>query len=225
MRIAFAIARVVVASAGIAAVVGQLNHDIGYWEANGVTNMTLSVTNFFSFFTILSNVSTIGVMLIGSALLATRTGCDPLWFNTLRASVATYMIVTGIVYNLLLRGIELPPGLSLPWANEIMHVWVPVFILLDWVFAPGRAPMPSKTLWKILAFPIAWVVYTMVRGPFTPNEVKAEPFWYPYPFLNPNLSANGYLSVAFYIVLIALCIAAVAVGVIWISRRKPILTD
>lgn len=223
MRLSFAIARLIVAAAGIAAIVGQLATSLAYWPTHGVTNLTLSVTNFFSFFTILSNVGAIIVMLIGAAILATSRGVDPAWFNVFRASVATYMIVTGIVYNLLLRGIELPQGATLEWSNEILHVVVPLALMLDWLFSPGRAEIAWNQLWKMLVFPIVWVVYTLVRGPFTPNEVLGEPYWYPYPFLNPNLSANGYFSVSFYVILIAVCIGLTAAGVIWISKKKFLL--
>ncbi|MDH6180790.1 hypothetical protein M2152_000972 [Microbacteriaceae bacterium SG_E_30_P1] len=222
MRAAFGIGRLVAAGAGIAAIVGQLITSLDYWAKNDVTNVPLAITNFFSFFTILSNVGAIVVMLIGAFVLFTRKGPDPSWFTLLRASVATYMIITGIVYNLLLRGIQLPQGTTLEWSNEILHVAVPIIMLLDWIFTPGRTPIEWNQLWKILIFPIVWVVYTMVRGPFTPNELAGTSYWYPYPFLNPYTSHNGYLSVAFYIVLIAATIGLVAAGVIWISRRKPI---
>jgi len=163
------------------------------------------------------------VFLIGAALLVTRTGDDPQWFNTLRASVVTYMVVTGIVYNLLLRNVPLPQGATLPWSNEILHVAVPILMLLDWIFTPGRMVVPWRKLWIIVIYPIVWVVYTMIRGPLTPNEITGESYWYPYPFLNPDTSPNGYLSVSFYVVLIALVIVAVGAGIAWISRRKPIL--
>lgn len=220
MRVGFAILRVAAASAGVAAIVGQLITSLDYWPKNGVTNIALSVTNFFSFFTIQSNVAAVIVFLIGAALLVTRTGDDPAWFNTLRACVATYMVVTGIVYNLLLRGVELPQGATLEWSNEILHVAVPILMLLDWIFTPGRTPVPWRKLWIVVIYPIVWAVYTMVRGPFTPNEILGQSYWYPYPFLNPNLSHNGYVSVSFYIVLIALVIVAVGAGLVWISHKR-----
>lgn len=220
MRIGFAIARLAAAAAGVAAIVGQLLTSLNFWPQQGVTNIALSVTNFLSFSTIQSNVAAVFVFLIGAALLATRKGDDPAWFGILRASVASYMIVTGIVYNLLLRGIELPQGATLPWSNEVLHVVIPLAMLLDWLFAPGRVAIPWNKLWIIVVYPIVWVIYTMVRGPFTQNEVLGQPYWYPYPFLNPNLSANGYFSVSFYIALIAMVILAVGAGVIWISHRK-----
>ncbi|CAN5168893.1 Pr6Pr family membrane protein [soil metagenome] len=220
MRIGFAVLRVAAAAAGIAAIVGQLVTSLDFWSTHGVQNIPLVVTNFFSFFTIQSNVAAVVVFLIGAGLLVARTGADPDWFNVLRACVVSYMVVTGIVYNLLLRNVPLPQGATLEWSNEILHVVVPILMLLDWLFSPGRIAVPWRKLWIVAVYPIVWVVYTMVRGPFTPNEVTGVSYWYPYPFLNPDISPNGYLSVSFYVVLIALVIIAVGAGVIVISRRR-----
>ena len=52
------------------------------------------------------------------------------------ACVTTYMIVTGIVYNTLLRGVELPQGVTVWWSNEILHVVAPLLLLADLFFAP-----------------------------------------------------------------------------------------
>ncbi|CAN5485178.1 hypothetical protein BH10ACT7_BH10ACT7_26500 [soil metagenome] len=224
MRIAFAVGRVALAAAIVAAIVGQLMTSIGFWNENGVTNIAISLTNFFSFFTIESNIATVVVMVIGAVILVTRKGEDPRWFAVLRACVVTYMGVTGIVYNLLLRNIELPQGATLAWSNEVLHVVAPVLVVLDWLFAPGRRPLPWRTLWVVVIFPIVWAVYTLVRGPLTPNELTGAAYWYPYPFLDPNLSQNGYLSVAFYVILIALFICSVGAGALWVSRRKPLIT-
>ena len=219
MRIVFAVGRAAIAIAIVAAVVGQLNTSLAYWPTHGVTNIALSIVNFFSFFTIQSNVATVAVTAIGAYFLATNKLPNPPWFNTLYAAVATYMIVTGIVYNLLLRGIALPQGATLEWSNEILHVVGPLWMLIDWLFAPGRVAVPWKKLWLILIFPVVWVIYTLVRAPFTPNELTGDSYWYPYPFLNPNLSQNGYLSVTFYVILIAAVIGLTAGGVIWRSHR------
>ncbi|WP_461107252.1 Pr6Pr family membrane protein [Tessaracoccus terricola] len=115
-------------------------------------------------------------------------------------------------------GIELPQGSTLAWSNEVLHVVVPLAALLDWVFAPGRRRLGWSAIWAVLAFPVVWVVYTLARGPFTPNEVTGDEHWYPYPFLNPNLAESGYLSVALYVVAIAVVITAVAAVVVWVSR-------
>jgi hypothetical protein len=223
MRILFAVLRVAVAVAVIAAIVAQLNQSVTNWLAAGVTNLAITFTNFFSFFTIESNVATVVVCLVGAVLLLTRKGeLDPSWFTGLRAAVVTYMVVTGVVYNLLLRGVELPQGTTVPWSNEILHVVAPLWMLLDWLFVSGARPLPWKSIWFIVIFPIVWGIYTLVRGPLTPDEMQGRDYWYPYPFLNPNLSPNGYLSVSFYIILIAVVIGLTAAGVVWVSKRRKL---
>ena len=223
MRILFAVLRIAVAALIVAAVVGQLTLSLGYWAEKGADSVTHTV-HFFSFFTIDSNILSAVALLIGAFFLLFRTGDNPPRYNLFLAAVATYMITTGVVYNLLLRGIELPQGSTLPWSNEVLHVVAPLWLLIDWLFAPGRAPIANTQLWKILVFPLVWVIYTLVRGPLVADTVYGNPFWYPYPFLNPNTSANGYLSVAFYVILITLVISAAAAGVLWVSRRKALLT-
>lgn len=223
MKALFIVLRLAVASAIVAAIVGQLITSIGYWQDKGVTNIASNVVNFFSFFTVESNAASAVVLAIGAVLLILGRGNDTTVFAVTRASVVTYMVVTGIVYNLLLRGIELPQGSTLGWSNEVLHVIAPAYLLLDWIFAPGRIPLAARKIWPILVFPILWVVYTLVRGPFVVDQVFGTDFWYPYPFLNPNTSANGYFSVAFYVILIAAVIGLVAAGVLWISRRGAVV--
>jgi hypothetical protein len=220
MRALFAILRLAVAVAIIAAIVGQLITSLDFWSGQGVTNVGSNVVNFFSFFTIESNIGSIVVLLIGAIILVVRRGADPDWFQVTRAAVVTYMIVTGIVYNVLLRGIELPQGSTLGWSNEILHAVAPAYLLLDWLLAPGRRPLAARRIVVILAFPIAWVVYTLVRAPFVVDQVYGTDYWYPYPFLNPHSSPQGYVSVAFYVVLIAAVIGLTSAGVLWISRRQ-----
>ena len=83
------------------------------------------VLNFFSFFTIDSNVLGIVVLGIGAVLLLVRRGDDPGWFTALRAAAVTYLVTTGVVYNLLLRNIPLPQGTTVGWSNEVLHVVAP----------------------------------------------------------------------------------------------------
>ena len=224
MRIIFAALRIVIAALIIAAVVGQLIVSIGYWTNKGGVDVATHTVHFFSFFTIDSNILSAVALLIGAYVLVFRKGDNPARYNLFLGAVTAYMVTTGVVYNLLLRGIELPQGSTLAWSNEVLHVIAPLWLLIDWLFAPGRAPIANAQLWKILVFPLVWCVYTLVRGPLVADTVYGNAFWYPYPFLNPNTSPNGYLSVAFYVLLITLVISAAAAGVLWVSRRKAIFT-
>lgn len=220
MRGLFIVVRLAGAALIAAAIVGQLMLSLGVWAGLGITNPATQLVNFFSFFTIDSNVLTVVVFLIGAVLLLRGRGEDPAWFAVLRAGTTAYMATTGIVYNVLLRGIELPQGSTLPWSNEVLHVVGPILMVLDWLLAPGRRRLQWTHIWAIIAFPLVWGVYTMIRGPLTFDAVSGKDYWYPYPFLNPNIAPEGYVSVAFYIVLIAAIIGGVGALVIWVSRRR-----
>jgi predicted permease len=102
----------------------------------------------------------------------------------------------------------------------VLHVVGPILMVLDWFLSPGRARLEWKAIWVIIAFPLVWGVYTMIRGPLTFDAMTGNAFLYPYPFLNPNIAPEGYVSVAFYIVLIAAIIGGVGALVIRVSRRR-----
>jgi hypothetical protein len=212
-----AVIRVLFAVLAIAAIVAQLERSIENWNATGLS-VAFGVTNFFSFFTIDSNVGTIVALVIGAAFVFAKKN-DPRWYTVFRAIVVTYMAVTGAVYNLLLRGVELPQGTTVEWSNEVLHVVACAYIVLDWFIAPGRVPLNWRSLRAIVVFPLVWVIYTMVRAPLTVGETVNHKAFYPYPFLDPALAHEGWFSVAFYIVLITGVVLATGAGVIWISRR------
>lgn len=220
-RYLIAVVRVLVAALIVAAIVAQLDRSIGNWQRTGLS-VAFGVTNFFSFFTIESNVATVVVLLIG-AIFAFAKKPDPHWYTVFRVIIVTYMAVTGIVYNLLLRGVELPQGTTVEWSNEVLHVVACAYLVLDWFIAPGRTALSWRSLRGIVIFPIVWAIYTMIRAPFTVDDNHGKAF-YPYPFLDPSLANEGYFSVAFYIVLIAGVVCGVGAAAIWVSRRKPITT-
>jgi len=232
MRIAFIVFRVAGAALIAAAIIGQYIHSANFRDQLGVPASPIPGINFFSFFTIDSNVLSVAVFLIGAVLLIRSADVDPLWFGVGRASVTAFMATTGIVYNTLLRGVEVSEGATLPWSNEVLHVVGPILLVIDWLFAPGRRRLEWRHIWLVVIFPIVWAVYTMIRGPFVndPTQATLNPDytigWWPYPFLNPNLAPEGYASVAFYVVLIAAVIGGVGALVIKVSRtgRWPLRT-
>ena len=206
MRTVFGLIRIVAAGVIIAAIVGQLTYSIDVVPDTG-----FFLVNFFSYFTILSNALAAIALLVG-AVYSFRVRKDPAWYNLSLAAVVTYMATTGVVYNLLLRGITLEQGRTLAWSNEVLHLIAPIYIVLVWILAPGKSPLRWQSIWVIIAFPLVWSVYTMIRGPIVG--------WYPYPFLNPA-SEGGYNSVIAYIVAIAVVVLTIAGLAIVISRITP----
>ncbi|GGD68383.1 Pr6Pr family membrane protein [Microbacterium murale] len=219
-------ARLAAAVLGLAAIIRQFSLAVGNAIAADTpwaSHVPTVVANFFSYFTILSNLIA-AVVLIVSAIWMLRTRHDatpePAWLATLLLCASTYMIVTGIVYNLLLRNIAIA-GISDVWTNETLHVIIPLFLLADVLFAPRRRALPWSTMLTAAAFPIVWAVYTLIRANFIIGPAHGNHWWYPYPFLDPNIQ-GGYAGVIGYIIGIAAAIIGVAALVIWMGRRRGI---
>lgn len=229
-------ARLAASALTVAAIIGQLSTTLSNALASETEwggHILTVVTNFFSFFTIESNVLAAVALAIGGvwALRQKDTGqtdaaaTEPAWLAVLLACTSTYMIVTGIVYNLLLRGVQLPQGTTLPWSNEVLHVVIPLVMLADVLFAPRRRALAWSTVPIAAIFPIVWVVYTLLRANLIIAPATGEAWWYPYPFLNPNLPGASYGTVALYVVAIAVVIIAAASFVVWIGRRRGARTS
>ena len=205
MRRVFGVIRIVAAGVIIAAIVAQLVHSIEL-----VPDVPHFLVNFFSYFTILSNALAALALLIG-AYYSFTVRRDPAWYNLSLAAVVTYMATTGVVYNLLLRSISLDQGSTVPWSNEVLHLIAPIYVVVVWILTPGKSPLKWSAIGAIVAFPLVWSVYTMIRGPIVG--------WYPYPFLNPA-QPGGYGAVAVYIVAVAGFIGLMAVVVVALSRTR-----
>ncbi|TFC00188.1 MULTISPECIES: Pr6Pr family membrane protein [Cryobacterium] len=168
------------------------------------TRANINPFNFFGFFTMQSNIITAVILLL--AALTTfigRTQTRLLMFA--RACATTYIVIVGIVYNLLLAGLE--GGVSLEWANWVLHVAFPIYAALDWILFGDRTALAWKRLWVVLIYPVLWIIVVIIRG--------ATDGWVPYPFLDP---ATGYGSVAIYSIVIF--VATVIVGAVIFSLSR-----
>ncbi len=145
----------------------------------------LNPVNYFSYFTIDSNLIAVAVLVAGAV---TRSGGDSRHLDIVRGGAVVYMSITGVVFTLLLSNTDVDT--AIPWVNTVVHELMPLVILADWLLAPPKARLSMRqgVLW--LSFPLMWIVYTLIRGAIVNH--------YPYPFLDP--ANGGYASVAAYCV-------------------------
>ena len=188
--------RLLMAAAVLAAIVTQLIHQL---------DMGASLVNFFSFFTIQSNI--IGAVAITTAALAGSRAIDSVWLSQLRGAATLYMGVTGMIFSLLLSGADVQT--PIPWVNSVLHYIFPLFIVVDWLVDRSVRPLTLRQGLIFLAYPIAYLAYTMVRGPIVD--------WYPYPFLDPRI--NGYGLVAVMSVFVAVVALLLVWLLCWTSRQ------
>lgn len=181
-----------------------------------ITNIgqgSFDATQFFAYFTILSNLFGASLFLV----LAVRSRSPrSASFDLLRGASVVYLTVTFIVVILLLSGAELQ--LAIPWVDIVLHKVFPAVVVIDWLVDPPAAHLTYRQSLTWLIFPSVWVGLTLVRG--------AVDGWYPYPFLDP--ANGGYASVAFYFAAILLGFLAigaltVAIGNAMNDRRQTAL--
>jgi len=165
----------------------------------------LHVENFFSYFTILSNLAAIGVLAWTAAHPPASQSSRA---AAVRGAVTLYMSITGVVYAVLLAPADV--GKPEPWVDAVIHVLGPLVVFLDWVLEPSRRLAGRKLILAWLAFPLAYLVYSLIRG--------AVVDWYPYPFLDPDES-GGYAGVSGFSIGILATFVAVALALHWWARR------
>jgi hypothetical protein len=171
---------------------------------------------YFAYFTIDSSMVA-AVALAVAGVWAIQGKAETAVMNRVRLSVATYAIVVGVVYNALLRGLPgAPEDGNYVWPqapNEILHVWALVFIFLDFALTTVANPPKFKQIWWVLLFPLAWVLFTILRGMATG--------WWPYWFLNPTDKGgvSQMIEYIFGIMAFMLVSAVAATGATRLIRR------
>jgi hypothetical protein len=166
---------------------------------------------YFAYFTIQTSIIA-AVVLAAAGVRELQGKADTKVLNLAKLSVSSYAIVVAVVYNALLRGTVVQPGepdYDYVWPvlpNEILHVWAPIFIVLDFALTKTTTKLKFKQIFWILVFPMAWLAFTIIRGILTD--------WWAYWFLNPNEEA-GVGGVAVFIMIIVvfgLASASISLG-------------
>lgn len=136
--------------------------------------LAASSLNFFSFFTILTNILASTAMLVPAVAPTSAVG-QFLGRTSVRTAITGYIIIVGVVYFALLHGLGHRQGLAL-YLEYVLHYVTPPLFVLDWLLFVPR----GETGWKVglasLGFPAAYLVWTLARG--------AATGWYPYPFVD-----------------------------------------
>lgn len=168
-----------------------------FWYRSRV--QPFSPSNFWSFFTIQSNLFAALVLLW--AARGAAGGRSPATVDLVRGAAVLYMSITGVVYGVLLTGYEDQLQTAVPWVNNVLHRVMPIVMVLDWLIDPPRGTITVGRALIWLLYPLAYAITSLLRGPIVG--------WYPYPFLNPE-QVGGYGIVALYCVAIAVASAVFA---------------
>ena len=185
----------------------------------GTRSVLGSTVVFFSYFTVLTNVL-VALALTAPALFPdSRIGR---WTASegVRAAVAMYIAVVGLIYHTLLDATWNPQGL-LVYVNQVLHTVMPIAFVLDWLlFVPkGRLRWIDPVKW--LAYPLLYGLWTVIHGQLIG--------WYPYWFIDigalgwERAGVNFAALLAFFLVL-GLIVAAMDRGLSALGKGDSSVT-
>lgn len=125
----------------------------------------------------------------------------------LRGAVVLYVVVAGILWNLLLTTYSM----GYTPANILLHIVVPALAALDWlIVGRGRVRWWQPLVW--LVYPALYVVVALL---VLNNAGRRAPYY----FLDPD--SVGIAVVAGNIGLLALFILVLGYGISAVGRRSP----
>jgi hypothetical protein len=186
----------VTSALAVLSVLGQYPQSL----AEGERGFVFETIEYFSYFTIVSNI----VVAVSTGLFAADPARRERWAGALRMAGVVMITVTGIVYHVLLAADNDPTGIGLV-TDLGLHTVVPVVTVVGWVVVGPHRQFGAHTLALAMMLPLAWLTYALVR-----EAVVGEAL---YPFM--SVAENGGAQVALTlgaITLFALVLGAVVLA-------------
>jgi hypothetical protein len=180
---------------------------------NRVEPVFETVVRYFSFFTILSNLI---VAIYFTRLLFRQnnhTTVTPKRNENLTA-ITVYILVVGLVYQVVLRSLWHPQGLQM-WVDELLHTLIPAAVLIFWLLYQNADLLKYKSILSWLSYPLVYLVFILIRG-----RVSG---YYPYPFIDVNqLGIQKVMINSVFLLLFFVFISAILIGLgnLMLSKKQ-----
>lgn len=174
---------------------------------NNDSSFLTKTIQFASYFTILTN--TLVAIYYTAVLVGDTTKNHWLLLPTTATAITVYIIIVGLVYNLVLRFTWNPQGLQ-KLVDELLHTFNPLFFIIFWWLFIPKQNLKWKHALAWLIYPLIYFIYILLRGAMTGV--------YPYPFI--DVTEHGYGKVLINSVVILLVFVFFSVLFIAIGRLK-----
>lgn len=174
---------------------------------------------FFSYFTIDTNLI---VALYCSFLLLIPNSAPGKFFSkqTTATAILVYILIVGVVYNIILRFLWAPQGLQ-RIVDELLHLVTPILFLLYWISFVTKNELKWKNAFAWMIYPSVYGCFVLLRG-----HLSASKF-YPYPFIDMNkLGFNKGIinTIGFVIIFLVTSLLFIGIGKL-VSNKKGNLGD
>lgn len=141
---------------------------------NRAASIPETLIRFFSFFTILTN-TLVALYFTTRVENVSRKPFHVLRKDSSLTAIAVFILVVGIVYQLILRPIWEPTGVQLV-VDELLHTIIPLYFFIYWFISLKNTELKIRPVLSWLIYPGVYIVFILIRGHYSG--------YYPYPFLN-----------------------------------------
>lgn len=176
---------------------------------NRLTPVSEAVIRYFSYFTILTNL--LVAICFTSLVVTDNKGNRFLTRPSTITAVTVYILIVGLVYNLVLRSLWDPQGLQL-LADNLLHSLTPLLALIYWFLYVSAKEINWKQTATWTLYPLIYLIYVMIRGSFSN--------FYPYFFI--DASKLGYTKALTNVVYITIAFFLISLLLIWIGKKKKV---
>lgn len=176
---------------------------------NRETSIAETTINFFSFFTILTNII---VAIYFTWLYFNKNKSSLINKPGTLTAITVYITVVGFIYQVTLRHLWQPHGLQLI-VDELLHTIIPILVIIFWYLYETTMPVKYIQILKWAIYPLLYLFYILIRGGLTGL--------YPYPFIDvTNLGITKALINAGFLLLLFIVISClfIFVGKVFIKR-------
>lgn len=176
---------------------------------NRTTSVAEAIIRFFSYFTILTNI--LVAISFTSLLFPKNISYSFFSNNGVLTAVTIYILIVGLVYNIILRSQWDPKGLQLIVDNGL-HTATPLLTLLYWFFYVSVKNIRWQQTLRWLIYPVLYLAYVLLRGSFSN--------FYPYFFI--NVSNLGYQIALQNAGLVTVTFLVVSFLLLWLGKMKRV---
>lgn len=181
-------------------------------DAHPFAEVPARILNFFSFFTVQSNIA----VAVTTGLLAANLHRPSTLFRMFRIVAVVCIAVTGIVFHLALADLQELTGWDLV-CDTILHTLSPILATAGWLFFGPRGQLSTEVVVLAVVPPVGWLGYAFIYGELATTRTGEH--YYAYPFMNVEI--HGYAVALFRCVLVAALFLGLAFGAKALDRRLP----
>lgn len=176
---------------------------------NRTTSVAEAIIRFFSYFTILTNI--LVAISFTSLLFPKNRSYSFFSNNAVLTAVTIYILIVGLVYNIVLRSQWDPKGLQLIVDNGL-HTVTPLLTVIYWLLYVSVKEIRWQQTPRWLIYPVLYLVYVLIRGSYSN--------FYPYFFI--NVSDLGYNRAFQNAGLVTAAFLIVSFLLLWAGKNKRV---